>query len=758
MLQKLNELKVPNSVEYYHQLISKTAKQFVAKPQSVENTLIFLSKCAPYLMSIRNKIGISHDYCINLCTIIAKKILHILSMENIFNIGDNGIGNIYTEKTIIFVRTEETPKETNHKIWLSLILLHQLKGLSIDIDFFNNTLIPKYNLYLDIVIEQKTYGDNGSEVISNLNKHNLDQRDEDAYFNDINSINDCYHYQITFPNSKHSSEVTNKVEEFEFNECQTLEQIKIFQNRYPQSKLDIATKLDDFSFASCKTIDDYKQYIITFSKHKEQAFNIIEEMQFKECNNRESLINFISDHPFGKYKTKALAMLDDIDYTNCQSLKDFEQYLIKYPYGTHVKEAKLIIAEEKLWNQCIKKNSSRFYKRYIKLYPNGKYIEQAREKSITTWDKLFLLITNNKKTTTYTLITLFLAITSLLWGDWRLMLFVLICSTVAISTYWYTEHVYTNKHSKSHKTSIGISLFVFGIIGLIFALKLLNDFNNIRLENNEYINFINAPSEEKLIKYLDKWEQGKHKKEIYLAYINLLKDSGPISIADFANNYTDINSYVNVRFIISQACDSLYEIAKKTNTRKGWQEYCRKVPAKEFRDAKEQIRIIEEREWNDETTAWNYATSLNNIFAYNKYLKYHPKGYHAAEASKKVIDIEVDNFMSEEHEILPPAEKKKNTYGTTSSIQIHNDTEYELTIYYSGSDSKKIILQPQKKTTIKLKNGQYRCVASVDANVRKYGGTDNFDGGEYSITFYISKGYAPNINLNYKSPIIKYIN
>ena len=40
-------------------------------------------------------------------------------------------------------------------------------------------------------------------------------------------------------------------------------------------------------------------------------------------------------------------MLDDIDYTNCQSLKDFEQYLIKYPYGTHVKEAKLIIAEEK---------------------------------------------------------------------------------------------------------------------------------------------------------------------------------------------------------------------------------------------------------------------------------------------------------------------------------------------------------------------------------------------------------------------------
>jgi hypothetical protein len=63
---------------------------------------------------------------------------------------------------------------------------------------------------------------------------------------------------------------------------------------------------------------------------------------------------------------------------------------------------------------------------------------------------------------------------------------------------------------------------------------------------------------------------------------------------------------------------------------------------------------------------------------------------------------------------------------------------YNLTLLYSGSDSRRITIPPKGKRTISLKNGAYRCVASVDASgIGNYAGNEDLDGGSYEVEYYI---------------------
>lgn len=58
---------------------------------------------------------------------------------------------------------------------------------------------------------------------------------------------------------------------------------------------------------------------------------------------------------------------------------------------------------------------------------------------------------------------------------------------------------------------------------------------------------------------------------------------------------------------------------------------------------------------------------------------------------------------------------------------------------YSGNESKRLVLSPKGTGSVKLKNGDYRIVASVDAsNVRKYAGVETIKGGTYEVEYYIS--------------------
>jgi hypothetical protein len=84
---------------------------------------------------------------------------------------------------------------------------------------------------------------------------------------------------------------------------------------------------------------------------------------------------------------------------------------------------------------------------------------------------------------------------------------------------------------------------------------------------------------------------------------------------------------------------------------------------------------------------------------------------------------------------LPEPSKEDNLL---NSIEIFNNTQYILTIRYSGIESKKVVMSPKQRTSLSLKNGNYRIAASVNAsNVRNYAGNENLSAGEYTSEYYI---------------------
>ena len=68
-----------------------------------------------------------------------------------------------------------------------------------------------------------------------------------------------------------------------------------------------------------------------------------------------------------------------------------------------------------------------------------------------------------------------------------------------------------------------------------------------------------------------------------------------------------------------------------------------------------------------------------------------------------------------------------------------NDTQYTLTLLYSGTESKRIVISSYDSQGVQLKSGSYRIVASVDARrVRNFAGKEDLTGGIYSVNYYIS--------------------
>ena len=211
------------------------------------------------------------------------------------------------------------------------------------------------------------------------------------------------------------------------------------------------------------------------------------------------------------------------------------------------------------------------------------------------------------------------------------------------------------------------------------------------------------------------------------------------------NTVTSWNHYIQyvpkgyIRDANTRMVDAAYAEATITNTIAGWNHYKSVVGLADYRDADQRIESLEAKQWKNESNAWRLACADGTIAAYNKYLKLHPSGSHAATARKKVIDLEVDGIFAGSHGNLPSMDRSYYGHSSTSSVRIHNGTGYTLTIYYSGNTSKKVSIPAGQTTSFSLPNGDYRVAASVSsASVRSYAGRESLTGGGYEADYYIS--------------------
>lgn len=369
--------------------------------------------------------------------------------------------------------------------------------------------------------------------------------------------------------------------------------------------------------------------------------------------------------------------------------------------------------DDDIFNECRSKES---YESYCKKYPRGKHYSEAQ-------DKISILVQKEKR-------------------------------------------------SKRIVWSI-VAIVVLAIAGFITWSVLTADDRSFENAQNSKLGLTN---------YLNQWPDGKHRDEAISDLYAICEEEGLASLYKFSEDYSTHPIATEAKQKVDAKCDSLYNVAKAKRTLSGWDEYAAAVPVKYHRDyekkkqeicdslykladskhtleawdeyaakvpykyqkdyqkKKQAIREENERKkWRTESTAWSAASIANTIDMYNKYLEFHPYGAHAAQARKRIIDLRVSNVLAGDYGSLPEMDRTYYGGGTTSSITVHNDTGYTLTLLYSGSSqSKEIIISAGGYKTFSLANGYYRVVASVNAaRVSNYAGNEQLSGGGYEVTYYI---------------------
>lgn len=259
--------------------------------------------------------------------------------------------------------------------------------------------------------------------------------------------------------------------------------------------------------------------------------------------------------------------------------------------------------------------------------------------------------------------------------------------------------------------------------------------------------------EEKYEAYLKRYPNGKYVKEAtsfivdYYAEQPLQKTSSL-----YSSSISTLFHFESVRDLfpgsaLEHRMDSLieakvnleYQKALDSETVEGWELYKILVSEKYWRDADQRIEDINSRLWGTDSQAWKTAQKQNTLTAYNRYLELFPKGAHAKAADKKVIDLSVTNIFAGDHGTLPGMDRTSYSSSGSNIITVSNDTQYTLTLLYSGPDSKRLVLSPRSSGSVRLPNGTYRVAASVAAtNVHSYAGTETLSGGGYDVSYYIS--------------------
>lgn len=296
-------------------------------------------------------------------------------------------------------------------------------------------------------------------------------------------------------------------------------------------------------------------------------------------------------------------------------------------------------------------------------------------------------------------------------------------------------------------------LIIIGLIGLVSLCSDLKENSQKSLINRARNATTEYSQEEKYEAYLKRYPNGKYVKEAtsfivdYYAEQPLQKTSSL-----YSSSISTLSHFESVRDLfpgsaLEHRMDSLieakvnleYQKALDSETVEGWELYKILVSEKYWRDADQRIEDINSRLWGTDSQAWKTAQKQNTLTAYNRYLELFPKGAHAKAADKKVIDLSVTNIFAGDHGTLPGMDRTSYSSSGSNIITVSNDTQYTLTLLYSGPDSKRLVLSPRSSGSVRLPNGTYRVAASVaTTNVRSYAGTETLSGGGYDVSYYIS--------------------
>ena len=319
----------PKEVLEFSKQVEDLLSWYEKQPHTSLNALSLLEKARIPIICIKEKLGSSHNYYLEICSSLGNESLNYIidevntCRENYENPSESSSSgsSFFKNKNIYKVALEDALRT------MSVInLLDKTADFSRRFQT-NNNIINK------LVLDYKR--NSLFRQFASIKTYQVNKR---FFYSDHEFFNSCYNkedledYLSSFPEGKHVEEVKAKLKE-------------------------ITDRQDDNKFNSCTTKEQYEEYLSLFPNGK----------HIKEAEER---INSLADEE------------DDYLFNHSYYREDFEEYLRCYPKGKHIEEAKKKIREYiqdevNIFNSCKFINN---YKEYIDSYPNGLFVKEANKR------------------------------------------------------------------------------------------------------------------------------------------------------------------------------------------------------------------------------------------------------------------------------------------------------------------------------------------------------------------------------------------
>lgn len=690
----------PLEVQVNHKAIQSYLTIFALQPDLISCSIQLIKDCVPHIVEIKEKLGNTNQYYLRISTSIV----------------NSALGNIIAEVNEAQKSDFDTLKTALISAWRTQLYMDKF---DLDPEYKEGRYKECREALHGIISQCKGFDDSslsfmyqyGCGWCNDLDVSDLDLRTEKEFYQSCNDLTSYISYLKKYPSGKYVSQAKMKIVDLRFKECKTIADFQKFISDFPNSNY-----ITEAQAEMNKLIREENERKMKIAQ-QEKALSV--------CKTADEVIALYESEKVNKIapdkcslKAYQLAKSED-DYRNVIST-----------FGTRSTGGQK--AKEKI-NEIERINKEK---------------AEARRKVLkwTLWISIPLLI---------------ILVVSIIWGVQGLAagcgIIAMLSGTLALGA---IAHI-----MEEDGCLTSIILVVITIIFGFLAVGLGEWAGNIEKENKSkklYEQIINNPSEESCRKYIQQFNTTDNANKVRDIWLSLLLNEANDFDYDsfegtsvFSNSSSTNNPIKKLQEFISQndrreyrikaeaaiesICDSLYGIADKKSTASGWKQYQRLVPTDYFKDSEEKIEKIENLAWNTEPKAWQMALSENSISSFTKYKSLYPKGSHIALCEKKLIDLEVSRIYAGDHGTLPEMERIGYGSGATSYITVSNRTSYTLTLLYSGSDSKRLVIPAGGTSSIRLKNGNYRVAASVSAsNVRNYAGNENLQGGNYSAEYYIS--------------------
>lgn len=272
ILQNIIDNLPPSEVYEEDKAIRQCFKQFACQPHLIKYSIQLLKECAPFLVSIKEKLGNKHRYYLHISSEIVNTALSYLIDE------------------VNAAQEEGFPKLKNVLIeaWRAQLYMDKF---DLELNFRTGRYKENRDALYNIISDCKGFESSinrfkykyGCGWCQNLIVDDIDLRTDDEVYSSCDSISTYKYYLKSFPRGKHISEVKNKIsrQERALAPCSTTsEVIAVYENR--KSEIFDVDNCSMRAFELAKDKKDFNSILSTFGNSTSGGKKASVEMERRE--------------------------------------------------------------------------------------------------------------------------------------------------------------------------------------------------------------------------------------------------------------------------------------------------------------------------------------------------------------------------------------------------------------------------------------------------------------------------------------------